>query len=106
MRRGLAWCVWLLFALAGCGDGAASTDGGVDAGEGPFTVDSYCPGSAGCADEGDGVLLVGAAVAETTPTIGPTTDVQTVDVNGNGEWDPADGDEFADNNGNGIFDAV
>lgn len=105
-------CAASLVWLAACGDDATDTppmtDGGPgeDAATGPFAPDAYCPGSEGCADEGDGVLHVGAAMVEFTPTIGPTTDIQTVDTNGNGEFDPFDGDEFDDRNGNGTFDGV
>ena len=41
-----------------------------------------------------------------TPTIDETTETQTVDVNGNGEYDPDDGDEFDDVNGDGVFQGV
>lgn len=68
--------------------------------------DSYCPGGPDCPDEGDGVLQVGVARAVITPTLTDTTDVQTVDTNGDGEFDPADGDEFDDRNGNGIYDGI
>lgn len=102
-------------SLGACGDDDAvlvPTDAGVsdgggagsDAGPPPGVPDHYCPGSTGCADMGDGVLSVGVGTAEITPTIGPMTDVQTVDVDNDGEYDPADGDAFADNNHNGLFD--
>lgn len=79
-------------------------DAGMDA-EPPFMVEGYCPGP-GCDDEGDGVLHVGVATTDITPTITATTDIQTVDVNGNGEFDPFDGDEFEDRNDNGIYDGI
>jgi len=121
MSRSLAFVVpfacasSFAFALAACGDDDANvppadagvTDGaagGGDAGAPPGVPDRYCPGSTGCADMGDGVLSVGVGKAEITPTIGPMTDVQTVDVNMNGEYDPGDGDTFADNNHNGAYD--
>jgi len=107
----LSLCAMLGLSAAwvGCGDddGASPpSDGSVggDAGLPPGVPESYCPGGPGCADMGDGVLSVGVGKAEITPTIGPTTDVQTIDVNMNGEYDPGDGDEFADNNHNGVFD--
>ncbi|MCC7537978.1 MAG: hypothetical protein IT379_17260 [Deltaproteobacteria bacterium] len=87
-------------------DSGPVDSGPVDAGPPPGVPDRYCPGGEGCPDEGDGVLYVGAAALTVTPTIGPTTDVQTVDTNGDGEFNPADGDEFDDRNGNGTFDGV
>lgn len=86
------------------GGGDSTVDGGVD--PGPFAPDSFCPGSEGCAAGGDGVLHVGAAAVEITATVDDTTDVQTVDVNGDGEYSPEDGDEFDDRNGNGKYDGV
>jgi len=88
-------------ADAGDTGDAAMADAGVDAG--PWMPDGVCPGGDGCADEGDGVLHAGAAVRDITPTI---TETLTVDVNGDAEFDPLDGDEFDDANGNGKFDAV
>lgn len=94
-------------------DGAVAMDSGSDAGAPDaadaaeaFAPDLYCPGSEGCADEGDGVLYVGAAMRDITPVIDETVDVMTVDTNGDGIWDPFDGDEFEDRNGNGLFDPV
>ena len=103
--------VSLLTVAAGCGDDGTGTDAAVDAGPSdggvePVVPDDYCPGAPGCADEGDGVLFVGAAAVDITPEIGPNTDIQTVDVNGNGEFDFFDGDEFEDRNGNRVFDGV
>lgn len=124
-----------LLGLAACGDDAApsgSPDAGgdasapdaagpdaepdaePDAGEldvgppppPPGVPDRYCPGGDGCAAGGDGALEVGAAVADVTPIIDERTDVQLVDVNGNGELDPSDGDTYDDRNGNGVFDGV
>ncbi|MCS6797788.1 MAG: hypothetical protein NZ898_04545 [Myxococcota bacterium] len=67
--------------------------------------DRWCPGRPGC-ERGEGMLLVGAAAVDVTPVIGPMTDIQTVDVDGNGEYDPAEGDAFEDRDGNGVFDGV
>ena len=103
----------LILALA-CGDDdgasdAAMPDAPLDAvvdAELPFAPEAFCPGGEGCADEGDGVLYVGAAMRDITPVITPTTDIMTLDVNGDGVWDPFDGDEFEDRNGNGVFDPI
>ena len=43
-------------------------------------------------------------MVEITPEIGPLTDVMTLDVDGNGEFEPFEGDVFEDRNGNGVFD--
>jgi hypothetical protein len=90
-------------------DGGPSDAGMPDAGEpdaGPFMPTSYCPGSADCPDEGDGVLHVGAAAIDITPVVDDTAEVMTVDVNGNGEYEPSDGDEFRDVDGDGVFDGI
>ena len=123
MRVGSRWvqaCA-LSVALCACGDDDATPpdpdsgaqdagpqqDGGEpDSGPEPFVVDAFCPGGPDCADSGDAVLHAGAAALEITATIGPMTDIQTVDVNGNGEFDPFDGDEFEDRDGNGAFDGA
>ena len=68
-----------------------------------FSPPVYCPGQAACLDEGDGILSVGAATASITAMLG---EVLTVDVNGNAEYDPLDGDEFEDSNQNGYFDGA
>lgn len=72
----------------------------------PFEPDSYCPGGEGCPSGNDGTLMVGAAMRDITPVIDENTDTLTVDVNGNALWDPSDGDEYEDANGNGVFDPV
>ncbi len=114
MVRHLVWCGLL---LAACGDDGAVTgtdagaagdaavpDAGVDAG--PFEPDSYCPGGDGCPDEGDGILYAGAAAVTITPAFDESTEVLTVDVDGDGKLEPADGDEFHDADGDGKFDGV
>ncbi|HJL20361.1 MAG TPA: neutral/alkaline non-lysosomal ceramidase N-terminal domain-containing protein [Sandaracinaceae bacterium LLY-WYZ-13_1] len=128
MRRRARWAMAtaLLLAAAGCdgGDGEtdagtpgdagpdvdAGADGGVpDAGEpdaGPFEPDSYCPGAPGCETGSGGTLEVGAAAVAITPTIDDTTDIITVDVDGDGEFEPGDGDEFADRDGVPGFQGV
>lgn len=114
LRFALALCV-----LIACGDDDlvidaghadaptdASTDvfdGGVDA-FGVEIVEGFCPGSPGC-ETGEGVLRAGAASRDITPDLSGE-DVQTVDVNGNGVFDPFDGDEFEDRNDNGLFDGA
>jgi len=109
----------LLLILAACGDDSAppaedagpppAVDAGVtDAGptEAEFEVAGYCPGGEGCADEGDGVLHAGVGMRDITPVITDTTDIMTVDVNGDGVWDPFDGDEFEDRDGDGRFKGI
>lgn len=109
--RSLALLVILVLA---CGDDDGASDAGmpdamldaeVDA-EPPFAPEAYCPGGEGCADEGDGVLYAAVAMRDITPVITPTTDIMTVDTNGDGVWDPFDGDEFEDRNDNGVFDPI
>ncbi|MEM9071644.1 MAG: hypothetical protein AAGE52_24260 [Myxococcota bacterium] len=115
MRRWI--CVALL--LGACGDDStpaedAGVDVVVDAGSDvavaedaamPLPLDEgFCPGAEDCA-AGEGALLVGAAMRDITPNL-DEEDVQTVDVDGDGNFDPFDGDEFADRNGNGRFDGV
>jgi hypothetical protein len=112
--------VWL---AVGCGDddgpapmpdAGTPVDGGADAGTdaGPTELvpDMYCPGSPDCLDEGDMILRVGVARVEITPVIDETTEILTVDLNGNGEYDPPrrgePGDEFRDLDGDGSFDGV
>src|SRR5690606_23891946 len=104
--RTLLGLLVLAATAAGCGDDdgtatptdagtdtdSAMPDAGVDAG--PWMPDNHCPGGDGCPDEGDGVLHVGAAAVDVTPEITDTTDIQTVDVNGDGEYSYEDGDEF------------
>ncbi len=116
--RALTGFLLMAAAAAGCGDDGGTTtptdagpgtdsampDAGVDAG--PWMPDNYCPGGDGCPDEGDGVLHVGAARIDITPEITDTTDIQTVDVNGDGEYSFEDGDEFDDRNGNGRYDGI
>jgi hypothetical protein len=63
-----------------------------------------CPGDPECPDTGDGVLRVGAAREAFTPVIDESTEILTLDVNGDGEYDPSQGDTFRDVNGNGRFD--
>ncbi len=98
-------CVALLASsLIACGPSAPASDAGpADAGQpdasAPFAPDTYCPGSPGCPTGGGGTLEVGAALVAITPTIDESTDVQTVDVDGDGEYDPADGDMYADRDG-------
>ena len=123
-RCSLALALFVLLGAVGCGDDAASPDtgpadsgsdtstpdagdaGDLDAGPPPYVIDGYCPGGTGCEAGPDGTLRVGVAKVDVTPVIDATTDIQTVDVNGDGEFDPFAGDEFADNNHNGVFDGV
>jgi len=115
-----AAAVLAVACLAGCGaDGTAPADAGAppdgripDAGRsdagpldaGPFMPDLVCPGAPDCPAGGDGVLYVGAAKADVTPVIDDHTEIQLVDTNGDGEFEPSQGDTFRDTNGNGIFE--
>ena len=118
---GITTTLVTLSMLAGCGDDAAAptdagsggadaggeVDGGdTDAGPPPFEPDSYCPGGPDCPDEGDGVLHVGAAALTITPAFDDTTEILTVDVDGDVHYEPGDGDEFRDTNGNGAFEGI
>ncbi len=100
---------------ADAGPPDTNPDANIDA-NGPFMPDQHCPGDPSCPDTGDDVLQVGAAAVEITPIVrfctGTEPDTSTctetldVDVNGNGEFDPAQGDTFHDWNGNGTFEGV
>jgi hypothetical protein len=82
----------------------AGRDVGVDGGDPPFMPDHVCPGGPDCMAGGDPMLLAGAANIEITPDL---SQYETfMDVNGNHEYDPANGDTFVDRNGNGRLDAV
>lgn len=79
----------------------------------PYAPDLECPGAPGCTGVGDGVLYAGVATVDITPVItictapGPDcTETLDVDVNGDGEFDEAEGDTFHDWNGNGRYDGV
>lgn len=85
---------------------AGPSDAGTDAGVEPFVPDSYCPGSPGCESGEGGVFEVGAARATIDPTIDDTTDIMTLDVDGDGEFDARDGDEYADRDGTPGFHGV
>ncbi len=87
------------------GADAGPADGGADAGP-PFEPDLYCPGSPGCASGSGGTLEVGAAAVTITPTIDETTDIQTVDVDGDGEFEPRDGDMYEDRDGRRGYQGV
>ena len=88
--------------------GVAPGDAGVDGGPPPppFVPDSYCPGGAGCEAGAGGTLEVGAAAVTITPIIDDTTDILSVDTDGDGEFEPGDGDEFADRDGVPGFQGV
>ncbi|MCB9591217.1 MAG: hypothetical protein H6719_00680 [Sandaracinaceae bacterium] len=83
----------------------AATDAGVDAGEPPLEPDLVCPGDPSCPDEGDGVLYAGAAAIPITPSF-DDVDAITLDVDGDGVFEPEDGDTFEDRDGDGDFDAI
>ncbi|MFK7988689.1 MAG: hypothetical protein AB8I08_21900 [Sandaracinaceae bacterium] len=83
---------------------AALPDADVDAAI-PFAPDLVCPGMEGCLDEGDDLLLAGAAAVAITPSLDDAEPL-TVDVDGDGRYDPDDGDRYEDRNGNGLYDAI
>ncbi len=104
-----------LVLVAGCGgtsehsvaDAGPPTDGSASGGDGgPFTPDQACPGAAGCEDTGDGILHAGAARVEITPIIDDRTDILTTDVDGDGSFEPEQGDVFADRDDHPGFDGV
>ncbi len=119
MIRGLALVVAVLASggLLGCDGGTAlPPDGGAGEGGSPgdaggsdgataYELEAYCPGAPGCASAGDGVLRVGAARAEITAIVDERTDIQTVDVDMDGEFDP-DVDDYADRDGVPGFQGV
>jgi len=113
------WTVALAFLLSGCGDGGEADAGpgdagvvddagdvGADAAVEPFAPDSYCPGQPGCESGEGGTFEVGAARIAITPTIDDTTDIMTVDVDGDGEFESGDGDMFVDRDGVPGFQGV
>ncbi|MCZ7683138.1 MAG: hypothetical protein M5U28_31760 [Sandaracinaceae bacterium] len=109
--RWMIACIVLAVAV-GCGPGAAldagtdaPADAGTDAGDPPVVPDQVCPGGEGCADEGDGVLHAGAAAFPITPSLDDVEPLP-VDVDGDGFFDPLDGDVFEDQDGDGIWDAI
>lgn len=68
-----------------------------------FSPPSYCPGQKNCLAEGDNIFKAGAGKASITASPGEKL---SLDVNGNAEYDPLDGDEFDDENQNGRFDGA
>lgn len=94
----------LAVALTSCDDATPDEPdaGAIDAGGGdagvPFVPTAQCPGTPTCTT-GDGALEVGAAAVTITPTIGDDDDVMTLDVDGDGEFEPADGDTFENRDG-------
>lgn len=112
----MRWVTLACLTLAACGDPAGADagppspdaggrDAGVDGGEAPLVPDLYCPGDPGCPDEGDDALHAGAAAVTITPSF-DEVDAITVDVDGDGVFEPEEGDEFDDRNGDGRYDAI
>ncbi|MFH1438420.1 MAG: hypothetical protein ABIJ56_22110, partial [Pseudomonadota bacterium] len=84
-------------ASPSCNDGSKKVD--------PRAIepDYYCPGSSTCRDDdGDSVLMAGAAMATINPTIVDTID--DVDEDGFFEPPPLGDDVWHDNNENGEWD--
>jgi len=95
----------MTLALGACSDDdndTNDTDAGVDGGSYELKTQA-CPGDPSCADEGDGTFYAGTALVDITPDLkeGPSF----VDTNGNATYDRNE-DEYTDENGNGVFDAV
>jgi hypothetical protein len=123
MRLHLSAALVFACLLVGCGDDGETVDAAVDSGVDaamdaaadaatdtsmplvPVEPNGYCPGGEGCEAGGDGTLLVGAAALDVTPSL-EGVDVMTVDVNGNGMYEPSDGDEYMDVDGDGEFGGV
>jgi len=111
-----SWWLLSMLLVSACDEPApVETDAGVappadagrpDAGpEPPLEPDLVCPGGPACPDEGDDVLRVGASAQPITPSF-DDVDALTVDVDGDGRFDPTDGDEFEDRDGDGRYDAI
>lgn len=101
-------------ALVACDETTPAPDAGptpvedagpTDAGEPPVEPDLVCPGDDSCPDEGDDTLEAGAAAVSITPLLDDNEPLID-DVDGDGDYDPEDGDTFEDVNGNGRYDAV
>ncbi len=122
MKARLGAVVALVLLASACGDDGAGMDAAVDSAADaapdasdaavdtgpsyvPVVPDGYCPGGAGCETGPDGTLMVGAAAIDVTPSL-EGVDMLTIDTNGDGSYQPSDGDEFSDVNGNGHFDGV
>ena len=101
MKIGSSWIISLAFLsllVSACGKE------GMD----PRAIkpDRMCPGDPACPDEGDEILLAGAAKAAVTPDL---TNMDTIDdVNNNGDFEPPPmgEDVWNDRNGNGAWDFV
>jgi hypothetical protein len=98
--RGVA--IALVVGVAACGGGGSKPDAAIpDARlEGFDKPDLICPGGAGCASAGDGVLKVGAAKRTFTPPIAETY----TDENMNRTWESTE--PYVDANGNHRFDGI
>ncbi len=87
--------------VAACGDGAATSDAGVDARlEGFEAPELVCPGGAGCETAGTGALEVGVGKRAWTPQNFETY----TDENDDHEY--SNNEPYTDLNGNGKFDGV
>ncbi len=102
LRLKAAAILVILVQLGACGGGS---DAQPDAAPMPMPgfqgVDDYCPGSAHCANPGDGTLYVGVAKELINPTL---VETEWTDTNTNNHYDT--GEQFVDVNGNGTFDAT
>ena len=101
------------FDASDAGPAADASDASPDAADAADAFDAaappgpsrYCPGSPDCMGSAEGTLLVGAARVDITHSVDENTEVMTVDVDGDGIYEPGEGDEYEDLNGNGSFDA-
>ena len=68
--------------------------------------DEMCPGMASCLDEGEELLMAGAAKATITPDLSDKDTMEDVNDNGDFEPPPIGDDVWHDNNENGEWDFV
>lgn len=91
------------FLLGGCGGGSSTPE--PDAATMPMPgfqgVDDYCPGSAHCANPGDGTFQVGVSKELINPTL---VETEWTDTDMDNHW--SSDEPFVDVNGNMEFDAT
>ncbi|MFW5924855.1 MAG: neutral/alkaline non-lysosomal ceramidase N-terminal domain-containing protein [Myxococcota bacterium] len=112
MKRRFMMVLAVATALGSCGDDESGSSGA------PFAPDAYCPGPDCPDEEGEGALEVGVGSADITPLVWNETleDYEVVysgerlevhdDLDGDGYYDPGDGETYVDHNDNGRLDGV